>query len=194
MKNLLVVVDAQNDFIDGVLGTPEAKKVVPNIIKKMRKYQIVNDGFAEDPDESVILFTMDTHYADSYDDSPEGKKLPIRHCIYKTLGWQINHDIALEYYARNYARFDDGSITNGRIPKYTFGSMKLMDIARTWCTEKIELVGFCTDICVISNALILKAAMPEIQIVVDSSCCAGTTPKMHKEALDVMGSCQIDVI
>lgn len=194
MKNLLVVVDAQNDFIDGVLGTPEAQKAVPNIIKKMKEYQIVNDGFAEDPDESVILFTMDTHYADSYDDSPEGKKLPIRHCIYKTLGWQINHDIALEYYARNYARFDDGSITNGRIPKYTFGSMKLMDIARTWCTEKIELVGFCTDICVISNALILKAAMPEIQIVVDSSCCAGTTPKMHKEALDVMGSCQIDVI
>lgn len=194
MKNLLVVVDAQNDFIDGVLGTPEAQKAVPNIIKKMKEHQIVNDGFIEDPDESVILFTMDTHYADSYDNSPEGKKLPIRHCIYKTLGWQINHDIALEYYAGNYARFDDGSITNGRIPKYTFGSIKLMDIARTWCTEKIELVGFCTDICVISNALMLKAAIPEIQIVVDSSCCAGTTPKMHKEALDVMGSCQIDVI
>lgn len=194
MKNLLVVVDAQNDFIDGVLGTPEAQKAVPNIIKKMKEYQIVNDGFIEDPDESVILFTMDTHYADSYDDSPEGKKLPIRHCIYKTLGWQINHDIALEYYAGNYARFDDGSITNGRIPKHTFGSMKLMDIARIWCTEKIELVGFCTDICVISNALMLKAAMPEIQIVVDSSCCAGTTPKMHKEALDIMRSCQIDVV
>lgn len=194
MKNLLVVIDAQNDFIDGVLGTPEAQKSVPNIIKKMREYQIVNDGFVEDSNENVILFTMDTHYENSYDDSPEGKKLPIRHCIYNTLGWQINHDIALEYYAGNYARFDDGSITNGRIPKHTFGSMKLMDIARTWCTEKIELVGFCTDICVVSNALMLKAAMPEIQIVVDSSCCAETTPKMHKEALGVMRSCQIDVI
>lgn len=194
MKNLLVVVDAQNDFIDGALGTTEAQKAVPNIIKKMREYQIVNNGFMEDPDESVILFTLDTHYADSYDDSPEGKKLPIRHCIYKTLGWQINHDIALEYYAGNYARFEDGSITNGRIQKHTFGSMKLMDIARTWCTEKIELVGFCTDICVISNALMLKAAMPEIQIVVDSSCCAGTTSKMHNEALNIMRSCQIDVI
>lgn len=194
MKNLLVVVDAQNDFIDGVLGTPEAQKAVPNIIKKMREYQIVNNGFVEDPDESVILFTLDTHYTDTYDDSPEGKKLPIRHCIYKTLGWQINHDIALEYYAGNYARFEDGSITNGRIQKSTFGSMKLMDIARTWCTEKIELVGFCMDICVVSNALMLKAAMPEIQIVVDSSCCAGTTPKMHNEALDIMRSCQIDVI
>ena len=194
MKNLLVVVDAQNDFIDGALGTPEAQKAVPNIIKKMREYRIVNDGFVEDPDESVILFTLDTHYTDTYDDSPEGKKLPIRHCIYKTLGWQINHDIALEYYAGNYARFEDGSITNGRIQKHTFGSMKLMDIARTWCTEKIELVGFCTDICVVSNALMLKAAMPEIQIVVDSSCCAGTTQKMHEKALDIMRSCQIDVI
>lgn len=194
MKNLLVIIDAQNDFIDGVLGTPEARKTVPNIIKKMREYQIVNNGFIEDADENVILFTQDTHYAATYDDSPEGKKLPIRHCIYKTLGWQINHDITLEYYGGNYARFEDGSITNGRIHKNTFGSMKLVEIARTWCTEKIELVGFCTDICVISNALMLKAAMPEIQIVVDSSCCAGTTPKMHKEALDVMKSCQIDII
>lgn len=194
MKNLLVIIDAQNDFIDGVLGTPEAQKAVPNIVKKMREYQIVHDGFIENPDENVILFTQDTHYAATYDDSPEGKKLPIRHCIYKTLGWQINHDITLEYYGGNYARFEDGSITNGRIVKNTFGSMKLIEIARTWCTEKIELVGFCTDICVISNALMLKAAMPEIQIVVNSSCCAGTTPKMHKEALDVMKSCQIDII
>lgn len=190
MKNLLVVVDAQNDFIDGALGTPEAQKAVPNIIKKMRKYQIVNNGFAEDPDENVILFTMDTHYEDSYDDSPEGKKLSIRHCIYNTQGWMINHDIMSEYHYGDYARF----IVNGRIMKHTFGSMKLMDIARTWCTEKIELVGFCTDICVVSNALMLKAAMPEIQIVVDSSCCAGTTQKMHEEALDVMRSCQIDII
>ena len=194
MKNLLVIIDAQNDFIDGVLGTPEAQKAVPNIVKKMREYQIVHDGFIENPDENVILFTQDTHYAATYDDSPEGKKLPIRHCIYKTLGWQINHDITLEYYGGNYARFEDGSITNGRIVKNTFGSMKLIEIAKTWCTEKIELVGFCTDICVISNALMLKAAMPEIQIVVNSSCCAGTTPKMHKEALDVMKSCQIDMI
>ena len=184
MKKILVVVDMQNDFITGPLGTPEAVSIVDKVVEKIR---------GEEWDQ--VYVTMDTH-DDNYLETPEGKKLPIKHCVENTEGWYLNEEI-------------EDSI-NGRkrriIFKHTFGSTDLiteliMERARKYIIEKKEredyeftLVGVCTDICVISNALLLKAYYPEMKIVVDASCCAGSTPVKHMEALDIMRSCQIDVI
>ena len=176
MKNVLIIVDMQNDFIDGMLGTKEAQAIVPNVEKKIEEYQNKND---------TIIFTRDTHY-DNYLDTAEGKKLPISHCIRGTEGWKIGLKVNPDNY----------KIVN----KISFGYDKWEEIISNlvFCEDiqdcTIELVGLDTDTCVISNALIIKALFPEINIVVDASCCAGSTPDKHKAALEVMKSCQIEVI
>ena len=159
----LIVVDMQNDFIDGSLGTKEAQAIVPNVKKKIQEYK--NRG-----DE--IIFTRDTHQSD-YLDTPEGKKLLVVHCIEGTKGGQIADGLEVE--GCTY------------IDKPTFGWTHWNE--RTF--QEIEMVGLCTDICVVSNALILKATFPSVEITVDASCCAGVTPQTHLAALETMKMCQI---
>ena len=178
MEKILVVVDMQNDFIDGSLGTPEAQAIVSKVAEKILWH------------EGRVVCTQDTHN-NNYLNTEEGKRLPIPHCIKKTLGWFFNNKIidALETQLE---------VVNVRKP--TFGSAALPEIIREildvedYKNPSIELVGLCTDICVISNALLLKAHFPNIPISVDSTCCAGTTPEKHAAALEVMRSCQIDVL
>ena len=164
----LIVIDMQNDFIDGSLGTKEAQAIVPNVKKKIEEYKSRGDE---------IIFTRDTHQND-YLDTNEGKNLPVEHCIYGAKGWQIADGLEPLDYACEY------------INKPTFGWIWWYE----HIFEEIELVGLCTDICVVSNALILKAMFPEIKITVDASCCAGVTPESHKAALTTMKMCQINVI
>ncbi len=166
MKKTLIVVDMQNDFIDGSLGTKEAQSIVVNVRKKIEKYRANGDE---------IIFTRDTHTED-YLDTPEGKKLPVIHCVKGTRGWQIADGLAF-----------DGVVI---IDKPTFGWTHWDEMS----FDSIELVGLCTDICVVSNALILRAQFPNADICVDASCCAGVTPETHKAALETMKMCQIDVI
>lgn len=162
----LIVVDMQNDFIDGALGTKEAQAIVPNVKKKIEEYQARGDK---------IIFTRDTHTM-NYLTTNEGKHLPVEHCIFGTDGWKIADGLEVE----NCTYVD----------KPTFGWIH-------WGShdlEEIELCGLCTDICVVSNALILKAVFPEVNITVDASCCAGVTPESHQAALTTMKMCQINVI
>ena len=168
---LLIVIDMQKDFIDGSLGTKEAVAIVPRVREKIEQAREAGD---------IVVFTRDTHN-ENYLASQEGKNLPVVHCIKNTEGWQIS--TALE---------TDGS----RIfDKPTFGSMELADYAATVKDLKeIELIGLCTGICVISNALILKAKLPEVKVTVDARCCACVTPESHKTALAAMKLCQINVI
>lgn len=171
MRRILVVVDMQKDFIDGSLGTKEAQVIVNPVIEKMKSY-----------DKSDIYVTRDTHGED-YLDTAEGKKLPVVHCIKGTEGWQLHP--AIEALAEQ----------SHVIDKPTFGSLKLMELLKQENekeTLEIELAGLCTDICVVSNALLLKAAMPQNTIRVDPSCCAGVTPASHKAALLTMSMCQIE--
>ena len=170
MKKLLIVIDMQNDFIDGSLGTPEAVSIVEKVKDKIRAY----------PPEAVIA-TMDTHGPD-YLSTREGRYLPVEHCIRGTEGWQIRPEIAV--------LLDRALI----LEKPTFGSVDLAKrLASMEDLEEAELVGLCTDICVVSNALLLKAAMPEVRIAVDAACCGGVTPEKHRAALETMRSCQIRV-
>lgn len=177
---VLVVVDMQKDFVDGALGTPEAQAIVANVAKKVSEYA--------NQEECIVYYTRDTHWND-YLDTPEGKKLPVEHCIYNTDGWQI----VPEVYVDSFNTFVGD--------KYTFGMYSLpdrieralSDLYGTWEATSIEVCGLCTDICVVSNALLLKAAYPNVPISVDASCCAGVTPAKHDAALEVMRSCQIDV-
>lgn len=171
---VLLVVDMQNDFINGSLGTAEAQAIVPRVCHKISNF----DG--------MIVATKDTHF-NNYFETQEGKKLPIRHCIEDTNGWSFHPKI--KELVRTLGVFV--------VEKNTFGSITLpyaLDKVPRHCIESIELVGLCTDICVVSNALILKAKFPELKISVDASCCAGTTPKNHSAALTVMKSCQIEII
>ena len=167
---ILVVVDMQNDFIDGALGTAEAVAIVPSVIEKIKKYE--SDG-------GIIVYTKDTHPED-YLSTREGKYLPVKHCIKGTQGHNIpaeilrGHDLIIE--------------------KPTFGSLELVDYLGSIDFDEVELVGLCTDICVVSNALLVKAAFPEKDVTVDSSCCAGVTPDSHNAALTTMKMCQINVI
>lgn len=165
MKRTLIVVDMQNDFIDGSLGTKEAQAIVGNVKKKIEQYRANGDE---------IIFTRDTHQAD-YLQTPEGKELPVEHCIEGTHGWEIAEGIDIPDCLH--------------IDKPTFGWTKW----NQYDFETIELVGLCTDICVVSNALILKAYFPEAEISVDASCCAGVTPESHEAALTTMKMCQIQI-
>lgn len=174
MKKILVVVDMQNDFIDGALGSPEAELIVNNVVKKITEF----DG--------KIFVTLDTHF-DNYMETSEGKNLPVPHCIKNTNGWKLNSKVS-EALANKKYEF---------VEKITFGSVDLPSLIKNVIGEddaEITLVGLCTDICVVSNALILKAMFPEITILVDASCCAGVTPGKHEAALETMKSCQIKVI
>ena len=173
MTRLLIVIDMQNDFIDGSLGTKEAQAIVPAVKEKIRSY----------PKEDVLA-TMDTHFPD-YMETQEGKNLPVMHCVKGTDGWQIRPELAELILPENIYE------------KPTFGCMDLARDLQGFCEGgedvELELVGLCTDICVVSNALLLKAAMPEARISVDASCCAGVTPEKHLAALETMRSCQIHV-
>jgi len=172
MRKILVVVDMQNDFIDAALGTAEAVAIVDAVKEKIRSYPIDN-----------VIATMDTHGED-YLKTQEGKNLPVVHCVKGTDGWRIRPDVA--------ALLDGAKIYE----KPTFGSTALAaDLKALSEREEIELelIGLCTDICVVSNALLLKACMPEVKISVDAACCAGVTPKKHLAALETMRSCQVEV-
>lgn len=182
---ILVVVDMQNDFIDGALGSPEAQAIVPQAIAKIKEC-------AKDQ-RYVIFYTRDTHYED-YMLTSEGRHLPVPHCILGTDGWQVNADVMA---ASHGATFVD--VQN----KETFGMEDIVALLESipdvcdienYEVESIEMIGVCTDICVVSNALILKAAYPEIPITVYGDCCAGTSVDAHEAALKVMQMCQIEVI
>ena len=166
MKKTLIVIDMQKDFIDGALGTKEAVAIVENVKKKIAEYQ-------ENGDE--IIFTRDTHQKD-YLNTNEGRYLPVEHCIEGTEGWQIQQ--GLEVPEAIY------------INKPTFGYLNWKEDN----LEEVEIIGLCTDICVVSNALIIKATYPEIKVTVDASCCAGVTPESHTAALTTMKMCQVEVI
>lgn len=174
MKKILVVVDIQNDFVDGALGTPEAVAIIDNAAEKIKSF----DG--------DIFVTFDTHY-ENYMDTLEGKKLPVPHCIKGTDGWQLNAKIADALKNKSYKT----------VEKLTFGSVELPKLIKEVIgneTAEITLIGLCTDICVVSNALLLKANILDSEIFVDSSCCAGVTRDTHNAALQTMKCCQINVI
>ena len=174
MSKILVVVDMQKDFVDGSLGTAEAVAIVPNVVKKINEF----DG--------DIFVTYDTHF-DNYMNTSEGKKLPVPHCIKGTDGWMLDSNVAKALQGKEYTE----------VEKITFGSVDLPDLIFEAAGDEdfsIELVGLCTDICVVSNTLILKANYPEKAITVDASCCAGVTPESHNAALTTMKMCQINVI
>lgn len=173
-EEYLIVVDMQNDFVTGSLGSKEAEKIVPDVLSKVNNFK------------GKIYFTQDTH-DEEYMSTQEGKCLPVKHCIYGTKGWelidelnQIKEEKQLKVYKKN-----------------TFGSVELAEALRKEYEDNgiksIELIGLCTDICVVSNALLLKAVLPEVPIYVDASCCAGVTPESHTATLQTMKSCQINI-
>ena len=177
MKKVLIVVDMQNDFVKGSLGTKEAQEIIPNIKRKIDEYLKNGD---------IVFFTCDTHYED-YFDTLEGQNLPVKHCIYETEGWEVVSELRkIDFLYCNNVR---------SIIKNTFGYIdwrKHLPYADE--SLEIELCGVCTDICVVSNALILRAIYPNATIFVDAYHCAGSTPEKHEAALEVMKSCQIEVI
>ncbi len=170
----LVVVDMQNDFIDGALGTDEAAAIVPKVKEKIKEYRDEN---------AAVIFTRDTHGED-YMKTQEGRRLPVPHCIKGTCGWEITDALDVE-----------ASLV---IDKPAFGSLRLMEelssINESGGLESVELIGLCTDICVISNAMLIKAGLPEVTVTVDPACCAGVTPETHETALKAMEMCQIDIL
>ena len=173
MKKILVVVDMQKDFVDGALGTKEAVSIVDNVVKKIENF----DG--------DIIVTYDTH-GENYMETQEGKNLPVPHCIKNTDGWELDKKVQEAVDKREYKA----------IAKPTFGSTELVEyIKANYNPEKIEieLIGLCTDICVVSNALLLKANFLETKISVDATCCAGVTPDSHNAALTTMKMCQVNV-
>lgn len=173
MKKFLVVVDMQKDFVDGALGTKEAVAIVPNVVKKINEF----DG--------KIFVTYDTHF-ENYMETNEGKNLPVEHCIKGTDGWKLNDEVAGALNGKDYTE----------VEKITFGSVKLPELVKEAAGDEeftVELIGLCTDICVVSNALMLKANFPEMDMFVDSACCAGVTVESHEAALATMKMCQIGV-
>ena len=184
MNSFLIVVDMQNDFIDDALGTPQAQKCVQNVVRKINEFQ------------GHIIATLDSHDK-NYLKSKEGLKLPVEHCIKGTKGWEINSEVknALDKHNAKY------------LEKNTFGSILLPGLIKSIMNEDssedaliddinpdIKILGLCTDICVVSNALLLKAYFPESDIAVYESCCAGVTPQSHNAAIETMRSCQIDIL
>lgn len=174
MKRFLIVVDIQNDFVDGALGSEEAKGIINATCNKIKNF----DG--------EIFVTYDTHFED-YLNTAEGKKLPVKHCVKGTTGWQLNNEIKKALNGKNYTE----------VEKLTFGSTLLPDLIKKAAGDddfEITLIGLCTDICVVSNALILKANFYDKKIMVDASCCAGVTVDSHNAALTTMKMCQIEVV
>ena len=173
MKKLLLVIDMQNDFIDGALGTKEAEAIVPNVVKRIQEF------------EGDVLYTRDTHSED-YMETQEGKNLPVPHCIKGTPGWELCPELK--------ALRDAGH--SPVLDKLAFGAKDLPAYLETRYPrglESVELIGLCTDICVISNAMVLKAFFPELPVSVTASCCAGVTPESHENALNAMKMCQIAI-
>ena len=172
MQDILVVVDMQNDFVDGALGTPEAVQIVPRVVQRIQNFQ------------GQVIFTRDTHAPD-YLASREGRELPVPHCIRGSRGWEICPELA--------PLCRESTV----VDKPSFGSVQLGELlVKADEQEKISsitLIGLCTDICVISNALLLRAFLPEAEVIVDASCCAGVTPEKHQTALRTMRSCQIKI-
>lgn len=174
MKKFLVVVDMQKDFVDGALGTAEAVQIVPRVVDKINSF----DG--------EIIVTYDTH-SDNYMETSEGKKLPVPHCIKGTDGWALERAVNTALNGKSFTALE----------KPTFGSVELPKVIRELAGNEefsVELIGLCTDICVVSNALLLKAHFPEVPISVDSGCCAGVTVESHNAALQTMKMCQIDIV
>ena len=175
-RKFLIVVDMQKDFIDGALGTAEAVSIVGKAAERIRDCRAA--GYK-------VIATLDTH-GENYLETAEGKKLPVVHCVRNTEGWQLNPEIR--------DAVGDGML----VEKPTFGSVRLPEILRGEIEPgdcvTIELIGLCTDICVVSNALLLKANFPEAEIAVSAQCCAGVTPEKHRAALETMKSCQIDIL
>jgi len=169
--DVLIVVDMQNDFIDGALGTPEARAIVGVAVDKIRNFS------------GRVFFTRDTH-EENYLETQEGRKLPVRHCIRGTEGFELNPEIA-------------ALCRDKPVDKPSFGSIKLgemlLELNVTEHIDSVTLIGLCTDICVISNAFIIKAFLPEVPVAVDAACCAGVTPQSHKQALEAMKVCQIQI-
>jgi len=185
MNNILIVIDMQNDFVTGSLGSEAAQAIVPKVVSKIKHFN------------GIIIGTLDTHYKKhsnigkkpEYLTTLEGIKLPVEHCIEDTVGWQLEPSVDHMFQCKDHREF---------YIKNTFGSVELAEDIRDefYLNEKlrIELVGLVTDICLVSNALLLRAYMPDAEIIVDASCCAGTSVESHLAALDVMRSCQIDII
>lgn len=167
----LIVVDMQNDFVTGSLGTKEAQAIVPNV-----KARVESGEFKQ------IIYTKDSHYSNYLTSTLEGEKLSIEHCIKHTVGWNIIPEL---------------QVKNIVVEKNTFGSLDLLEILEHLVFEEIdeiEICGVCTDICVVSSALLIRAKFPNLKITVNANCCAGSTPELHEAALKVMESCQIDII
>lgn len=174
-QRYLIVIDMQNDFVDGALGTPEAQAIAPDVVRAVRDF----DG--------EVVFTYDTHTED-YLATQEGAKLPVPHCIKGTPGWELTPELDELRRERDARTFE----------KPTFGSVELARWLRERDAENpiasIELIGVCTDICVVSNALLIKAVLPEVPVSVDAALCAGVTPEAHEAALATMRSCQVEVL
>ena len=176
--NILLVIDMQKDFVDQALGTPEAQAIVPNVVAKINEYKARGD---------VIIATKDTH-EETYLETQEGVNLPFIHCVQNTEGWQLDDAVQA-------AMPENATIVH----KPTFGSTELVKIIGEYVAQygepnvHMEIVGLCTDICVVSNALLIKAVLPEVPVSVDARCCAGVTPEKHEAALLTMESCQISV-
>ena len=172
---VLVVVDMQNDFVDGALGTPEAQAIVPRVCEKIKTF----DG--------MVTATFDTHQED-YLTTQEGSNLPVMHCLHGTSGWELNASVRA-------AITEHGSAHEFHKP--TFGSVELAQwldsLRKDELIEEVILIGLCTDICVISNAMLIKAFLPEVRVTVDAACCAGVTPGSHTNALEAMKMCQIQI-
>ena len=171
MQDILIVVDMQNDFIDGALGTPEAVAILPRVEEKIRDFR------------GKVLFTRDTHSVD-YLSTQEGRNLPVIHCVRETPGWEIRPELM--------------ALCEGEpVDKPSFGSTRLgeilLELDALESISSVTLIGLCTDICVISNALLVKAFLPEVPITVDAACCAGVSPASHKNALEAMKVCQIRI-
>lgn len=170
-RQVLVVVDMQKDFIDGALGTKEATEIVENVAEKIKNF------------EGEIIFTRDTHF-DNYSTTQEGRKLPVPHCIKGTAGWQIEERLE-KLRTPKMKVFDKPSFGSVELAAYLKENKEL---------ESVTLIGLCTDICVISNALLIKAFLPEVKVTVEEKCCAGVTPQSHINALEAMKMCQVEII
>ena len=171
MKKILMVIDMQNDFISGALGSEEARRIVPAVVDAV-------NGF-----DGEVIFTRDTHF-ENYAETQEGKKLPVPHCIKDSHGWQVCDELMKT----------DAYKKSRIIDKLSFGSEELGELMKELRPDEVYVTGLCTDICVISNVMIIRAFSPETNITVYEKCCAGVTPESHRTALDAMKMCQVDIV